>query len=184
MNDFTSKLIDWIVFWFPIVLMVGAFAGFMVWLVSDIRKSRREGETLIRLQANPQGYSAILREKLGGGKKLDDALADLRASGATIIQCIVAVTVCQGCRPDEARRLVHSSPVWADVSEKVRYSDCKFSLGIAIVCSVAALSLVFIPRYRIGAVFFAFGAIKWFCQYRSLSRQFSGAKNPQRHLSS
>jgi hypothetical protein len=184
MSDFTSKLIDWIVFWFPIVFVLGAFGGFIVWFVSDIRKSRREGRKIIQLQANPQSCSAVLRQKLDDGKKLDDALADLRASGATIVQCIIAVTLYQGCGPDEAKRLVHSSPAWADVSEKMRHSDCKFSLVVAIVCLVVALSLVFVPRYRIMAAVFAFGAIKWFVQYRGLSRQFSGAKDSREHLSS
>jgi hypothetical protein len=182
MNDFTSKMIDWIVFWFPIVFMLGAFDGFIVWLFSDICKSRRDGRKLIQLHANPQGCSAVLRQKLDSGKKLDDALAELRASGATIVQCIIAVTVCQSCRADEARRLVHSSPAWTDVSEKMRHSDCKFSLRVSIVCLVVAVSLVFVPRYRIMAVFFAFGAIKWFFQYRELHRQLSGVKDSQDHL--
>jgi len=184
MNDLTSKLIDWFVFWFPIVFMLGAFGGFIVWLVSDIRKSRREGKNFIQLHANPQGCSALLRQKLDDGKKLDDALTELRASGATIVQCIIAVNSCQGCSLNEAKKLVHSSPAWADVSEKMRTSDYKFSLRVSIFCFVVAASFAFVPRYRIMAAIFAFGAIKWFLQYRALNRQFSGAKNSRKDLPS
>jgi hypothetical protein len=49
------------------------------------------------------------------GASLDTALGGLRESGASIVESIVSVQFAHGCDLAEAKRLVHRSPVWADV---------------------------------------------------------------------
>lgn len=60
-------------------------------------------------------YSKDLRQKLAAGKTLDEALAELRASGVSIFDCIASVRSFQRCSLEEAKRLVESSAAWADV---------------------------------------------------------------------
>jgi hypothetical protein len=67
---------------------------------------------------NPRAFTEDLRKKLANGMTLDDALAELRASGASILQCIIAVNLCRHCGLNEAKKLVNFSPAWADVREK------------------------------------------------------------------
>jgi hypothetical protein len=67
---------------------------------------------------NPRAFTEDLRNKIANGMTLDDALAELRASGATILQCIIAVNLCRRCGLNEAKKLVNFSPAWADVREK------------------------------------------------------------------
>ena len=55
------------------------------------------------------------RRKLAEGRTTDEALAELRAEGASIIECIVAVRSFRRCELVEAKTLVHSSAAWADV---------------------------------------------------------------------
>ena len=64
---------------------------------------------------NPLGCQNDLRRKLADGKTLDDALADLRASGYSIIDCISAVHRVQHCEFIDAKKIVHFSPAWADM---------------------------------------------------------------------
>jgi hypothetical protein len=66
---------------------------------------------------NPRAFTEHLRKKLTNGMTFDDALAELRASGASILQCIIAVNLCQRCDLNEAKKLVNSSPAWADFRE-------------------------------------------------------------------
>ena len=59
--------------------------------------------------------SKDLHRKLADGRTLDDALAELRASGASIMDCIFAVEKFQRCGLAEAKKTVHFSPAWADM---------------------------------------------------------------------
>lgn len=65
---------------------------------------------------HPRDFSDELRQHLRGGATLDAALRVLRANGASVIECIVAVRWVRGCDLEEAKRVVHASPVWADVA--------------------------------------------------------------------
>jgi len=67
----------------------------------------------------PGDYSKSLRRKLADGKTLDNALAELRADGASIIECIGAVKKIRGCELGEAKKIVNLSPAWADVTEPI-----------------------------------------------------------------
>lgn len=67
---------------------------------------------------NPRAFTEGLRQKLAQGINLDDALTELRASGASIIQCVIAVNACRRCGLKEAQKLVLFSPAWADMKEK------------------------------------------------------------------
>ena len=63
----------------------------------------------------PFAYSKQLRDKLANSKSLDNALLELRAEGASILQCVAAVENVQKCGLAQANRLVHFSPAWADM---------------------------------------------------------------------
>lgn len=52
---------------------------------------------------------------MDAGATLDAALAELREAGASIVESIVGVRSARQCDIAEAKRLVHFSPVWADV---------------------------------------------------------------------
>jgi hypothetical protein len=60
-------------------------------------------------------YSKDLRRKLAEGKTFDAALAELRAAGVSIFDCIVSVRSLQRCSVEEAKRLVETSSAWSDV---------------------------------------------------------------------
>jgi hypothetical protein len=55
-----------------------------------------------------------LRHKLLSGKSFDEALGELRASGASISECIKSVRAFHQCDRAEARRVVQSSSAWSD----------------------------------------------------------------------
>jgi hypothetical protein len=57
------------------------------------------------------------RRKLAEGKTYDEALAELRAEGVSIIECIGAVREFRNCELAEAKMIVHSSPAWSDMVE-------------------------------------------------------------------
>jgi len=59
-------------------------------------------------------YSKDLRRKLASGSTLDQAFTELRAMGASIIDCVVTVRSYHRCTIEEAKRIVESSPVWSD----------------------------------------------------------------------
>jgi hypothetical protein len=63
----------------------------------------------------PRDLSADLRELLVNDSNLDAALATLRANGASIVECIIAVRSVRGHDLAEAKRVVHFSPAWADM---------------------------------------------------------------------
>lgn len=63
-------------------------------------------------------FTKDLRRKLADGKSTDDALAELRASGASIMECIFAVRSFRGCDLTEAKKIVHFSSAWADLREQ------------------------------------------------------------------
>ena len=63
----------------------------------------------------PRNLGGDLRELLAGGASLDAALGELRANGASIVECIISVRTVRGCDLAEAKRVVHDSPSWADV---------------------------------------------------------------------
>jgi ribosomal protein L7/L12 len=64
----------------------------------------------------PRDLRHDLRKLTRAGTSFDAALGTLRANGASIIESIVAVRWVRGCDLAEAKRLVHASPVWADVA--------------------------------------------------------------------
>ena len=64
----------------------------------------------------PRNLSGDLRELLGGGASLDTALGELRANGASIVECIISVRTVRGCDLAEAKRVVHGSSAWEDVT--------------------------------------------------------------------
>ena len=68
------------------------------------------------LGRSPFDHSKTIRRFLADGKTLDDALSDLRKAGDSILDCIVSVRTVYGCSLEEAKRLVASSPSWADVA--------------------------------------------------------------------
>lgn len=63
----------------------------------------------------PCDYSKDLRRKLAEGKSFDDALAELRAAGVSILDCIASVRKFYRCDLAEAKQLVQSSSAWSDV---------------------------------------------------------------------
>ena len=63
----------------------------------------------------PVDHSKTLRQRLAEGKTIHEALAELRAAGASISDCIVSVRSVYSFDLSEAKRLVHSSTAWADV---------------------------------------------------------------------
>ena len=69
------------------------------------------------MSINPRDFSKLLRRRLADGRVFDDALRDLRAAGASIIESIGAVKHVRGCDLMEAKRLVHHSEAWADVTK-------------------------------------------------------------------
>jgi len=66
----------------------------------------------------PRDYQPALRKALANGKSLDDALAEIRALGASILESIIAVKKFRQCDLGEAKKLVHLSPTWADARER------------------------------------------------------------------
>ncbi len=60
-------------------------------------------------------FSKDLRRKLADGKTFDQALVELRGSGASIIDTIASVRNFHKCGLEEAKRRVESSSAWADV---------------------------------------------------------------------
>lgn len=70
----------------------------------------------------PIDYSKALRRTLAAGKGLDDALAQLRAEGASILDCITSVRAFRRCDLSEAKRVVESSAAWTDVCERTEDS--------------------------------------------------------------
>ena len=66
----------------------------------------------------PRDFSKQLRNRLAQGAALDDVLRDLRVSGASIIECIVATKKARGCDLAEAKKLIHGSTAWADVIQR------------------------------------------------------------------
>jgi hypothetical protein len=65
----------------------------------------------------PRDFSKLFRRRLAEGRVFDDALRDLRAAGASIIESIAAVKRVRGCDLVEAKTLVHHSEAWADVTK-------------------------------------------------------------------
>ncbi|APV48315.1 hypothetical protein BWI17_00625 [Betaproteobacteria bacterium GR16-43] len=63
----------------------------------------------------PRNFGSELRRRLEEGASLDTGLGELRTSGASIMESIVSVRSARHCDLAEAKRLVHLSPVWADV---------------------------------------------------------------------
>ncbi len=67
-------------------------------------------------------YSRTLRRTLAAGKSLDEALGQLRADGASILDCIATVRAFRSCVLSEAKRIVESSAAWSDVRERTEES--------------------------------------------------------------
>jgi len=66
----------------------------------------------------PRDFSKQLRRRLAEGLTLDASMRELRSSGASIIECIVATKCVRSCDLAEAKRLIHDSTVWTDVIER------------------------------------------------------------------
>lgn len=62
-------------------------------------------------------FTKEFRRKLAEGKTTDEALAELRAAGASMVACIIAVRAFRRCDIGEAKRAVHFSAAWADQRE-------------------------------------------------------------------
>jgi hypothetical protein len=59
-------------------------------------------------------FTKEFRRKLSEGKITDEALGDLRAAGASMMACIIAVREFRRCDIGEAKKVVHFSSAWAD----------------------------------------------------------------------
>lgn len=59
-------------------------------------------------------YSNELRQKLADGRKLDEALGELRTAGASMFDCMVSVRTLRRCDLAEAKQVVQASAAWAD----------------------------------------------------------------------
>ena len=66
---------------------------------------------------NPRRSIRPLRTMLASGLTLEQSLSQLRGSGASIIECIVAVKEVRGCELSEAKQRVYESSAWRDVAE-------------------------------------------------------------------
>jgi hypothetical protein len=62
--------------------------------------------------------SEKLREMLDHGSTMESALAELRASGASVVDCILAVQLACGHDLRESKEIVHLSQAWSDVKEE------------------------------------------------------------------
>ncbi len=82
----------------------------------------------------PRDFSKHLRSQLVGGTTLDTALRDLRVLGASIIECIVATKKVRGCDLVEAKRLIHDSRAWADVTERTNAMWAELTEGTRQEC--------------------------------------------------
>jgi hypothetical protein len=65
----------------------------------------------------PRDFSKLFQSRIAEGRVFDDALRDLRAAGASIIEAIVAVKRVRAYDLVEAKELVHDSEAWADVTK-------------------------------------------------------------------
>jgi hypothetical protein len=54
---------------------------------------------------------------VGKGRTVDSVLADLRADGFSMIDCIRVVMKLQSCALPDAKRIVHESAAWADLRD-------------------------------------------------------------------
>jgi hypothetical protein len=78
----------------------------------------------------PRDFSRQLRSRLAEGLVLDDALRELRSSGASIIECIVATKRVRGCDLVEAKTLIHQSKTWADVTGPTEAMWAELAAGL------------------------------------------------------
>ncbi len=62
-------------------------------------------------------FTKEFRRTLAAGKTTDEALAELRAAGASMMACIIAVRAFRRCDLREAKTVVHFSSAWADQRE-------------------------------------------------------------------
>ena len=62
-------------------------------------------------------FTKQFRRKLAEGKTTDEALAELRAAGASMMACIIAVRTFRRCDLGEAKKVVYFSSAWADQRE-------------------------------------------------------------------
>jgi hypothetical protein len=72
---------------------------------------------MLAVSAMPNDFTREFRRKLAEGRTTDQALAELRAAGASIVACIVAVKQLRRCDIVEAKKVVHFSSAWADQKE-------------------------------------------------------------------
>ena len=62
-------------------------------------------------------FTKEFRRKLADGRTTDEALAELRGAGASMMACIIAVREFRRCDVGEAKKVVHFSSAWADQRE-------------------------------------------------------------------
>ena len=65
----------------------------------------------------PRRFTNELKHLRKSDRTLEESLMSLRANGASIIECIIAVKEETGCELIEAKRVVRSSKTWHDVVE-------------------------------------------------------------------
>ena len=66
----------------------------------------------------PRDFSKLLRSELASGKVLDEALATLRADGASKVNGIKTLLSVRQYSLAEAKRVVHQSTAWADTRQR------------------------------------------------------------------
>jgi hypothetical protein len=140
-------------------------------LIDRITSLIGDGSSAVDIQA----YSEIFRQKITDGKTIDDALAELRASGASAIQCIFAVTCCRRCAPKEAKRLVYSSPAWADEAKKMQQRGSKTVIGVG----VAFLVIASVPPFGLRTLVFGIAGSVHVFNYLRLRRKFAADKESE-----
>jgi hypothetical protein len=63
-------------------------------------------------------HSKRLRQELASGKTFDQALSEVWVEGVQITECIASVRALNHCSLEDAKRLVESSPAWADIRKR------------------------------------------------------------------
>jgi hypothetical protein len=80
----------------------------------------------------PRDLIKQLRRRLAEGVTLDEVLLELRADGASIMDCIKAVKNFRGCDVAEAKRMVNDSSAWKDVVERT-WCEIEIEIGTRVM---------------------------------------------------
>lgn len=79
-------------------------------------------------------FADFLASQLGAGRRLEDALAELRAMGATPVEAIKAIRVARGVDLGEAKTIFSASPAW---SREVEANSPLQDRAIALLAKVS-----------------------------------------------